>query len=116
MWRMPTEGRRGGCEHAFYIQLLAEAAALCVLSTIDWPRDGEHWLMSGAGKFLLKGPRKDDTENKLNALQQDFSDWLIRNTRAELRLALGWADGHDEVNFYRAAMAYGEARFTNDID
>jgi CRISPR-associated protein Csm1 len=89
---------------SFYIQLLAEAAALRVLGALGSLRDGEHYLMSGAGKFLLKGIPDSKTEEKLRSLQQEFSGWLLRNTRGELRISLGWADGNNEVEAYRAAM------------
>jgi CRISPR-associated protein Cas10/Csm1 subtype III-A len=89
---------------SFYIQILTEAAALRVLGELEWPRDNEHWLMSGAGKFLLKGTANGETENKLMILQQDFSSWLLQNTRGELRLSLGWADCVNEIESYRATM------------
>jgi CRISPR-associated protein Csm1 len=91
---------------SFYIQLLAEAAALQVLQTLGWPSDDEHFVLSGAGKFLLRGPSSVETPEKLCALDQEFSDWLLREMRGELRMALGWADGDgSEVATYRAAMA-----------
>ena len=90
---------------SFYIQLLTEAAALRVLGAFCWPRDSEHFLLSGAGKFLLKGTADGDADGRLQSLQREFADWLLRETHGELRLALGWADGEGEIATYREAMA-----------
>jgi CRISPR-associated protein Csm1 len=90
---------------SFYVQLLTEAAALRVLRALAWPKDDEHFLLSGGGKFLLKGAASQDAERKLEGLQHEFAEWLLKETRGELRLALGWADGEGEVPVYRQAMA-----------
>ncbi len=39
---------------SFYIQLLAEAAALRVLQTLGWPRDSEHYLCLCESKLPLE--------------------------------------------------------------
>jgi CRISPR-associated protein Csm1 len=90
---------------SFYIQLLTEAAVLRALRTLLWPLDDEHFLLSDGGKFLLKGAAGKNAEQKLLALQQESADWLLRETRGELRLTLGWADGDGDIGEYRKAMA-----------
>jgi CRISPR-associated protein Csm1 len=91
---------------SFYIQLMAEAAALQTLRALGWPRDEHHFISSVAGKFLLRGPDDSSANAKLCALQQRFSEWLLAKMRGELRLALGWAEeDRAEAAAYRTAMA-----------
>ncbi len=88
---------------SFVIQLAAEMAALRVLLAVGWPQDDSHFVFSAAGKFVLQGPDSDDAAPRLAAAQDYIGNWLLRETRGELRLALGWADGSG-VGGYRLAQ------------
>ncbi len=77
---------------SFFVQLLAELAALRVLRALEWPLDREHFPLSGAGKFLLRGPTASGVEQRLVQEQQTTNEWLLRHTRGELRTILGWDD------------------------
>src|SRR5438105_26441 len=71
---------------SFFVQLLAEIAALRVRRALEWPLDSI--LLSGAGKFLLRGLGRPEVEKCLPSEQQVINEWLLRETRAELRLTL----------------------------
>src|SRR5437867_760040 len=73
---------------SFFVQLLAEIAALRALRALGWPLDSAHVLLSGAGKFVLRGPSSPAVDKCLTAEQQAINQWLLRETRAELRLTL----------------------------
>jgi CRISPR-associated protein Csm1 len=87
---------------SFFVQLLAETAALRVLRALKWPLDFVR--LSGAGKFLLQGPNVPDVEKYLAREKQIIDEWLLSETRAELRLALAWADSGSEVASYLDAQ------------
>jgi len=92
---------------SFFVQLLAETAALRTLRTLGWPLDSTHFLQSGAGKFLLRGPTAPGVDQCLAREQQTINEWLLRETRAELRLTLAWADsaGSDATAYEAAQQA-----------
>jgi len=73
---------------SFFIQLLAEAAALRVLRALDWPIDSDHFVLSGAGKFLLRGPRSPQIDKQLESVEQEMGTWLLKEARGELRVSL----------------------------
>jgi CRISPR-associated protein Csm1 len=75
---------------SFFVQLLAETAALRVRRALDWGT--ETVLLCGAGKFMLRGSCAGPAAGLLAAEQQAISDWLRKETRGELRLTLAWAD------------------------
>src|ERR1700722_8625789 len=77
---------------SFFVQVLAETAALSVLRALQWPLAPTHFLLSGAGKFLLRGPSSPGVDKCLASNQQTINEWLLRETRAELRLTLAWDD------------------------
>lgn len=88
---------------SFSVQLLAEAASLCVCRTLGWGPDAV--LLCGAGKFTLRGPSGVPIDGLLTPELQMISDWLLRETRGELRLTLAWADGRgSDAADYQAAQ------------
>ena len=90
---------------SFFIQILAECAALRLLRRFGWPIDENHFLLSGAGKFLLRGPSVNGIGEQLHKERQDLNDWLLRETRGELRLMLAWVeDAASEVDGYCQAQ------------
>jgi CRISPR-associated protein Csm1 len=90
---------------SFSLQLLIECAALRVLRTLAWPSDDHHFLLSGAGKFVLAGPHHNGIEAQLETERQKLNDWLLRETRGELNLILTWAgEATNEVENYRRAQ------------
>lgn len=90
---------------SFFLQLLIECAALRVLRTLGWPSGDQYFLLSGAGKFVLSGPRYNGVEAQLEAERQQLNDWLLRETRGELKLILTWAgEVITEVENYRCAQ------------
>jgi CRISPR-associated protein Csm1 len=80
---------------SFFVQLLAETAALRALRALGWPLDLGHILMAGAGKFVLRGPGSPAVDQCLIGEQRVINEWLLRHMRAELRLTLAW-DGSPE--------------------
>ena len=87
---------------SFFVQLLAEAAALRVIRTLKWPLDSIR--LSGAGKFLLEGSAAPELENSLIREQHDINQWLLRETRAELRLTLAWDSSKSGAESYAQAQ------------
>jgi len=86
---------------SFFVQLLAETAALRVRRALGW--GPEAMLLCGAGKFTLCGPSA--SEGLLAAEQQAINDWLRSETRGELRLTLAWADTvESQLAGYQAAQ------------
>src|SRR5208283_6219361 len=77
---------------SFFMQLLAEVAALRTLRALGWPSDEAHFPLCGAGKFLLRGASSPAVDEILAREQRAINDWLFKRTRAELRLTLAWAD------------------------
>ncbi|MBI3462700.1 MAG: type III-A CRISPR-associated protein Cas10/Csm1 [Planctomycetes bacterium] len=89
---------------SFFVQLLAETAALRTLRALGWPCDSQHFLASSAGKFLLRGPDSSNIDVRLAREQQSINEWLARDTRAELRLTLASGESDSEVSAYNAAQ------------
>ncbi len=89
---------------SFFVQLLAETAALRLCRALDWPLDSI--LLSGAGKFLLEGQSQQDVVICLAGEQQAINEWLLRETRAELRLTLASADSASEAANYHEAQRH----------
>lgn len=90
---------------SFFLQLLSECAALHILQTLGWPINNQHFLLSGAGKFILSGSHHGGVEAQLEAECQLLNDWLLRETRGELKLILAWAGRMaTEVENYRHAQ------------
>ncbi|MCI0642072.1 MAG: type III-A CRISPR-associated protein Cas10/Csm1 [Gemmataceae bacterium] len=87
---------------SFFVQLLAEIAALRVLRTLRWRLDSI--LLSGAGKFLLRGANAPGTDKAIGDEQQAINQWMLRETRAELRLTLAWAESKSDTEAYRGAV------------
>lgn len=57
------------------------------------------------GKFVLSGPCHNGVEAQLEAERQKLNDWLLRETRGELKLILTWAgEATNEVENYRRAQ------------
>ncbi len=91
---------------SFFIQLLAEAAALRVLRALEWPIDSDHFVLSGAGKFLLRGPSSPQNDKQLESVEQEMSAWLLKEARGELRVSLAAAEIEvSETAAYMAALA-----------
>ncbi len=90
---------------SFLIQLVAETAALRTLLALGWPADDAHFVLSGAGKFVLQGPDAPGAADRLAAVRRSLNDWLLREARGELRLALSSAAGAESpAEAYRAAQ------------
>lgn len=87
---------------SFFVQLVAETAILRVLRALDLPLASI--LISGAGKFLLQASCAPDVKKRLAGEQQTMSEWLLRETRGELRLTLAWADSVSEAGTYHEAQ------------
>lgn len=88
---------------SFYVQLLAETAALRVRRALGW--GPEAVLLCGAGKFTLRGSHPGAADELLAAEQQAISDWLRKETRGELRITVAWANaGESESADYRTAQ------------
>src|SRR5690348_1302921 len=75
---------------SFFVQLLAETAALRVRRALGWNPDSV--LLCGAGKFTLRGSRAGTADSLLEAEQDGINLWLLQETRGELRLTLAWTD------------------------
>lgn len=90
---------------SFFVQLLAEASALRVRRALGW--GPEAVLLCGAGKFTLRGSRVGSAGELLAAEQQAINDWLLLETRGELRLTLAWADAaeSDKAAYQSAQQA-----------
>ena len=96
---------------SFYVQILAEAAALRVLGQLGWPSDENHFVLSGAGKFLLKGNANSTSDVKLTEVADELASWLLTELRGELRIAIAWDDhGSDAIAYSNASKALREAK------
>jgi CRISPR-associated protein Csm1 len=90
---------------SFFVQLLAETAALRVLRVLEWPLNSGYFVLSGAGKFVLRGPDSPAIQQRLTDEQQAINEWLLRETRAELRLTLAWNESPEsETTAYASAQ------------
>jgi CRISPR-associated protein Csm1 len=88
---------------SFFVQLLAESAALHVRRALGW--GPEAVLLCGASKFTLRGSCAGSADGLLAAEQQAINDWLRRETAGELRLTLAWAQVAESDNVaYQAAQ------------
>ncbi len=88
---------------SFFVQLLAETAALRVRRAVQWGPGSI--LLCGAGKFTLRGSCAAPADNLLTSEQQAINDWLLQETRGELRLTLAWADSAESDKLaYQAAQ------------
>ena len=87
---------------SFFVQLLAEVAALRVLRALEWSIDSI--ILAAAGKFLLQGAARPEIEASLTRERRAINEWLLRETRAELRLSLAWAESGTEAESYRDAQ------------
>lgn len=87
---------------SFFVQLLAETAALRVLRALNWPLTSVR--LSGAGKFLLEGDSFAAVESSLVCEQHEINEWLLGQTRGELRLAIAWADSGSDIVSYQEAQ------------
>jgi CRISPR-associated protein Csm1 len=88
---------------SFFVQLIAEAVVLRVRRALGWPLDSI--LLSGAGKFLLHWPDQPEAEECLAAEQYAINAWLLRETRAELRVTLACGGSSSDVASYQEAQA-----------
>jgi CRISPR-associated protein Csm1 len=97
---------------SFFVQLLAETAAVRVLRAVGWPLSPTHLLLSGAGKFLLRGSSSPEAAGLLSREQQTINEWLVRVTRGELRLTLAWDDsaGPDAAAYVAAQRTLQRAK------
>lgn len=96
---------------SFFIQILAEAAALRVLGALGWSSDEKHFVLSGAGKFLLKGDADSASDAKLTEIADELASWLLAEVRGELRVAIAWDDhDSDAVAYEKASKALREAK------
>lgn len=87
---------------SFLISLVAEIAALRVLRALGWPIDGDHYLLHGAGKFLLSGKPQSDARDALARERRFISEWLARHANGELQFALAsGASAANPVEVYR---------------
>jgi len=87
---------------SFFVQLLAETAALRLVRALQWSLDSI--LLSGAGKFLLRGSNATDVETRLVQQQRWIEEWLLQATRGELRLTISWADRGSDIASYQEAQ------------
>jgi CRISPR-associated protein Csm1 len=88
---------------SFFVQLLAESAALRVRRALQW--GPEAVLLCGAGKFTLRGSDAGPANHLLASEQQAINDWLRAETRGELRMTLAWADATESDRAgYQAAQ------------
>lgn len=82
---------------SFFIQLLAECAALRVMRAINWTQN--QVIFCGAGKFILDGPAITTKERAaLDAELAGISRWLLQNTAAQLRFSLALEHGIKETH------------------
>ncbi|MEZ6127783.1 MAG: type III-A CRISPR-associated protein Cas10/Csm1 [Planctomycetaceae bacterium] len=95
---------------SFYVQMLCEAAAVEVLTTLDWPINSDSIVMSAAGHFVLQG-ESSQPDAILQQLERRLNQWLIDEMQGDIRLALGWSRAADTMDAFReAAMAVDIAR------
>lgn len=73
---------------SFIISLLAEIAALRVLRALGWPTDDAHYVLHGAGKFLLSGDTEHEAMNVLAGERRYICNWLAQHANGELQFAL----------------------------
>jgi CRISPR-associated protein Csm1 len=72
---------------SFFIQLLAECAALRVIRAAQWSQD--ELIFCGAGKFIVEGPElPSERRMAVEAEGKEIERWLLNSTRAQLRFAL----------------------------
>jgi CRISPR-associated protein Csm1 len=89
---------------SFFIQLVAECLALRVLNSAGGAQ--EQLLFCGAGKFIIEVATLSDAQRQaLTTEQQSLSEWLLRETNAQLRLALTISESGDTPQaLYENAM------------
>ncbi|MCS7045418.1 MAG: hypothetical protein NZO58_03585, partial [Gemmataceae bacterium] len=88
---------------SFFVQLIAEAAALRVRRALGW--GPETVLLCGAGKFTLRGAGANTADGVLTTEEETINAWLRKETQGGLRLTLAWADyAGSELAAYEAAQ------------
>jgi CRISPR-associated protein Csm1 len=73
---------------SFFLQMLAEVAALKVLRAFELPL--ANVLMSSGGKFYVLVPHWNETASVISRLQTECDAWLLENFHGELALNLAW--------------------------
>lgn len=72
---------------SFFIQMLAECAALRVRRAVDWGPASV--VFSGAGKFILSGPTLTiDETARVQAERENLDRWLLAQAGGKLKLSL----------------------------
>lgn len=87
------------------VSLIAEVAALRILQALRWPLDNVHYVLHGAGKFVLKGRPDAGYQAVVDAERRTMCTWLERHLNGELQLVL--ASGESEGS---AVLAYRNAQ------
>ena len=88
---------------SFFIQMLAECAALRVRRALGWAADTV--VFSGAGKFMLSGPTTSDAVARVQIERGTLNCWLLTQTGGHLKLALvADVDAGSPVDQYERAM------------
>ena len=83
---------------SFFVQLLAEAAALRVRRSLGWRPEAV--LLCGAGKFALRGSWPARQTDCWRPSSRRSTTGCAAETSGELRLTLAWADAAES---HRAA-------------
>lgn len=79
---------------SFFIQLAAECLALRVIKAVGCSKNS--LLFCGAGKFIIEVDSLSDGQRQaLASEQQRMTEWLLRETNAQLRLALAISESGD---------------------
>ncbi len=87
------------------VSLIAEVAALRVLHALCWPLDNAHYVLHGAGKFLLQGRPETGYQAVLDAECRTMCTWLERHLNGELQLVVAAGESEDSaVPAYRDAQ------------
>src|SRR5438128_12404953 len=67
---------------SFWVQVVAEAAAIRVVRTMNWNLDAS-LVFSAAGRFTLRGLAHDAADQKLRDEERQINQWLLDQTNGE---------------------------------
>jgi CRISPR-associated protein Csm1 len=73
---------------SFFLQMVAEVAALKVLRALDLPL--ANVVMSSGGKFYVLFPQLPEVDTTVRALQRECDEWLLDASHGALALNLAW--------------------------
>ncbi len=96
---------------SFFLQIVAEIAALRLLRAAGWPLD--RILLRAAGKFILQGPSLSlAARQNVEAEGQEIARWLLEHSGARVRLSLllEEEEGTPQEQYHRAMQALQQAK------